>query len=58
MEYRNGTSVHPEQRPHHPPEHRHVVKPVDKDFRMVVRTVLRVIAGLVFLEFAIRWTLT
>ena len=58
MESRNGTSVHPEHRPHHPPEHRHVVKPVDRSFRLVVRTVLWVIAGLVFLGFAIWWALT
>lgn len=58
MESRNGTSVHPDHRPHYLPEHRHVVKPVDRSIRLVVRTVLWVIAGLVFLGLAIWSTLT
>lgn len=58
MEHRNGTSGHPRPISQHPPEHRQIVKPVDRNFRLVVRTILWVIAGLVFLGFAIWWSLT
>jgi hypothetical protein len=58
MESRNSISVHPEYAPHHPPEHRPGIKPLDRNHLLVVRTVLWVIAGLVFLGFAIWWALT
>jgi hypothetical protein len=32
--------------------------PIDRSYDLVVRTVLWVVAGLVFLGFAIRWILT
>jgi hypothetical protein len=58
MESRDVEGVHAEHAPHHPPENRHGIGPVDRDYRLVVRTVLWVIAGLVFLGFAIWWVLT
>jgi hypothetical protein len=58
MEPLNETSVHPEHTPHHPPGHRHGIAPVDTSYLLVVRTVLWVIAGLVFLGFAIWWIVT
>jgi hypothetical protein len=58
MGSRDGTAEHPEHAPHHAPEHRHAIGPIDSDYRLVVRTVLWVIAGLVFLGFAIWWILT
>jgi hypothetical protein len=58
MKSRNGTSVHPEHTLHHPTEHHHEIKPIDRDHLLVVRTVLWVIAGLVFLGFAMWWALT
>ena len=58
MESRNGTSLHPEHTLHHPTEHRHGIRPLDRTHLLVVRTVLWVIAGLVFLGFAIWWTMT
>ena len=39
------------------PAHHHVA-PIDTSYRIVVRTVLWAIAGLVFLGFAIWWALT
>ena len=38
--------------------HRHGVTPIDTSYRLVVRTTLWVIAGLVFLGFATWWALT
>jgi hypothetical protein len=58
MESRDGMPEHPGHAPHHAPEHRHAIGPIDRDYRLVVRTVLWVIAGLVFLGFAIWWSLT
>jgi hypothetical protein len=58
MESPNGTSVHPEHATHHPPGHRHEFRPIDRNDRLVVRTVLWVIAGLVFAGFATWWSLT
>ena len=58
MEPRDPTPAPPEHAPHHAPEHRHEVRPIDRNFLPVVRTVLWVIAGLVFLAFAIWWGLT
>jgi hypothetical protein len=58
MEARNGPAMNPEHAPHHSPEHRHGTKPIDGDYRLVVRTILWVIAGLVFLGFVIWWSLT
>jgi hypothetical protein len=46
---------------HAPPpaiEHHLRIKPIDSRYRLVIRTVLWVIAGLVFLGFAIWWSLT
>lgn len=48
-------SPHP---PDHPSEHRHEWKPIDPSYRLVVRTVLWVVAGAVFLGFALWWFLT
>ena len=38
--------------------HHHVAEPVDFSYRIVVRTALWVIAGAVFVGFAIWWVLT
>jgi hypothetical protein len=40
------------------PEHRHPARPLDLSYRLVVRTVLWVIAAVVFLGFALWWILT
>ncbi len=40
------------------PEHHHPRAPVDNSYRLVVRTVLWVIAGAVFIGFALWWFLT
>lgn len=58
METRGETVVHPEHAPHHPRGHRDAAGPIDDSYRLVVRTVLWVIAGLVFLGFAIWWSVT
>src|SRR5262245_33059879 len=58
MESHDAMGVHPRHASHHPPERRHAIGPVDRDYRVVVRTVLWVIAGLVFLGFGIWWVLT
>jgi hypothetical protein len=55
MESHDVTSGHTEHAHHHSPEHRHRIGPVDTSYRLVVRTVLWVIAGLVFLGLAIWW---
>ncbi len=44
---------HPGHAAHHP----HGVGPIDESYRLVVRTILWVIAGLVSLGFAIWWGL-
>ncbi len=44
--------------PHHSPDHPHAIKPIDEGYRLVVRTILWVIAGLVLLGFGIWWILT
>jgi hypothetical protein len=54
----DGTSGHPVHTTHHPPEHRHGIEPLDRTQLLVIRTVLWVIAGLVFVGFAIWWALT
>lgn len=38
--------------------HHHGVAPIDPGYRLVVRTTIWVIAGFVFLGFAIWWALT
>jgi hypothetical protein len=58
MESHNGNAAHPGHAPHHSSEHPHGIKPIDSDYRLVVRTILWVIAGLVFVGFAIWWSLT
>ena len=58
MESRDATPAPPEHARHHTPEHRHRARPIDRNSLLVVRTVLWVIAGLVFLAFAIWWGLT
>lgn len=58
MESHDPTTAHPGHAPPHLPEHRHGFRPIDNSYRLVVRTVLWVIAGLVFLGFAIWWVLT
>ena len=55
METHGVTSGRLEHAPHHPSEHGHGIGPVDTSYKLVVRTVLWVIAGLVFLGFAIWW---
>jgi hypothetical protein len=41
-----------------PPEHPHARKPIDQGYRLVVRTVLWVIMGAVFIAFALWWFMT
>jgi len=43
---------------HSVPEHRHPARPLDLSYRLFVRTVLWVIAAVVFLGFALWWILT
>ena len=51
--------MHPSSTASQPPEHHHhVPKPIDHSYRLVVRTVLWVIAGAVFMAFALWWFLT
>jgi hypothetical protein len=58
MESHDVRGAHPEHAPHHPAEHRHGIGPVDTSYRLVIRTVLWVIVGLLFLGFGIWWVLT
>jgi hypothetical protein len=58
MESHDAMGAHPQHASYHPPEHHHEFGPVDTSYNLVVRTVLWVIAGLVFLGFAIWWVLT
>lgn len=58
MESGDGTVVHSQFASHHHPSHRHVARPIDTSYRLVVRTVLWVVAGLVFLGIAVWWILT
>jgi hypothetical protein len=74
MESDDSTTVHQEQEPppirqptpHHGPGHvprhvpgqRHPARPIDLSYRLVGRTVLWLIAGMVFLGFALWWILT
>jgi hypothetical protein len=58
MESHDGAGVPPEHASQHAPEHRDGIKPIDSDYRLVVRTTLWIIVGLVFLGFAIWWSLT
>ncbi len=46
--------------PIHPgsPEHPHEHKPIEPGYRLIVRTILWVIAGSVFIGFAIWWIMT
>ncbi len=53
-----GGIPHVPHTPHPLAEVRHEYEPIDRDFRLVVRTVLWVIVGLVFVGFAIWWVLT
>jgi hypothetical protein len=50
--------MHP--RSSHPdsPEHHHVPHPIDNSYRLVIRTVLWVIAGAVVVGFTLWWYLT
>ena len=58
MESHNGPAVHHGHAHGHTPEHRHEYKPIDRNFRLVVRTTLWVIAGLVLVGLAIWWVMT
>jgi hypothetical protein len=64
MEPDNGTGEDPGGIPHvphfpHPLSGpRHEYQPIDSDFRLVVRTVLWVIVGLVLVAFVVWWSLT
>ena len=58
MESHEGTAAHSGHAHDHSPEHGHRIKPIDRTYRLIVRTVLWVIAGLVFLGFAIWWIVT
>lgn len=58
METLHDASAHHEHASHHKPEHHREIKPIDSSYRLVVRTVLWVIAGLVFVGFVIWWALT
>ena len=44
--------------PGHSAHHSHGTKPIDEGYRLVVRTILWVIAGLVLLGFGIWWIMT
>ncbi len=39
-------------------EHKHTRKPIDQGYRLIVRTVLWIIAGTVFVAFGVWWFLT
>jgi hypothetical protein len=58
MESHNRPTLHAEHATHHAPAHKSTVKPIDAEYRVVVRTVLWIIAGLVFLGFVLWWALT
>ena len=49
---------HPDHGHGHAPAHKHERKPADLGYRFIVRAVLWVIAGAVFVGFAIWWILT
>lgn len=57
MPIRNGP-VHGGHSPHGPLEHPHGPRPIDSSYRLVVRTVLWIIAGFVLLGFVLWWSLT
>jgi len=50
--------MHPPQDHAHAPAHKHERKPADLSYRFVVRAVLWIIAGAVYLGLAIWWMLT
>jgi hypothetical protein len=54
----NGAGVPPGHAPHHSPGHSQGIKPIDGGYRLVVRTILWIIAGSVFLGLVIWWILT
>jgi hypothetical protein len=64
MEAHNGTDEDPGRiphvphTPHPPPRPRHEFPHIDRDYRLVVRTVLWVIVGFVIVGFVIWWSLT
>jgi hypothetical protein len=58
MQPHEGTSGLPGMTPHSATPHHHGVRPIDSSYRLVVRTVLWVIAGLVLLGLVIWWALT
>lgn len=58
MESHNETTGNPGHAPHHSLGQLHGIKPIDRGYRLVVRTILWVIAGLVFVGFGIWWILT
>lgn len=58
MEPRDAFATHPGGASFSAPGHRHAARPIDHGYRLVVRTVLWVIAGAVFLGFALWWVLT
>ena len=43
---------------HGSPEHHHAHKPIEPGYRLIVRTILWLIAGAVFIGFAIWWIMT
>ncbi len=57
-ESHDGPAVHPVHAHAHSHEHRHEYKPIDRNYRLVVRTILWVIAGLVLLGLLIWWSVT
>jgi hypothetical protein len=64
MEADHGTDEDPGRIPHvphvprAPAEHPHEYQPIERDYRLVVRTVLWVIVALVLAGFVIWWRLT
>lgn len=60
MDSHNALAAHHEHSGHGHSSHErpHGVRPFDSSYHLVVRTVLWVIAGLVFLAFALWWFLT
>jgi hypothetical protein len=50
--------MHPGSTASHSPEHHHVPGPIDNSYRLVVHTVLWLIAGAVLVGFVLWWYLT
>lgn len=58
MRSHDATIGHSEHGSHPVAQHHHGPASMDTSYRLVVRTVLWVIAGLVFLAFVLWWSLT